>query len=247
MNGIDVSQHNGIIDWDKVKASGKVDFVILRCGFGREHSRQIDRTFERNYAECKRVGLPVGVYHYSYADSAADAEKEAEFCLKLISGKQLEFPVWFDVEERSHVLRGNCDDLVKAFCGRLEAAGYYAGVYSFDSFFASNLSADITRRYAAWSARVGNIKPTACKNVGMWQHSWRGSIPGISGDVDTNISYYDYPSAIKKRCLNGFSEVDKQRFSVSAVADNLTAEQAAEIMKKCSEMGMTAVRQRKEV
>lgn len=247
MNGIDVSQHNGVIDWDKVKASGKVDFVILRCGFGREHSRQIDRTFERNYAECKRVGLPVGVYHYSYASSAADAEKEAEFCLKLISGKQLEFPVWYDIEERSHVLRGNCDDLVRAFCGRLEAAGYYAGVYSFDSFFASNLSADITRRYAAWSARVGSIKPTACKNVGMWQHSWRGSIPGISGDVDTNISYYDYPTIIKKRCLNGFSEVDKQRFSVSAIADNLTAEQAAEIMKKCSEMGMTAVRQRKEV
>ena len=125
--------------------------------------------------------------------------------------------------------------------------GTSAGVYSFDSFFASNLSADITRRYAAWSARVENIKPTACRNVGIWQNSWKGSVPGISGDVDTNISYYDYPSAIKKRCLNGFYVVDKQRFSVSAVADNLTAEQASEIMKKCSEMGMTAVRQRKEV
>ena len=247
MRGIDISQHNGNVDWDKVKASGKVDFVILRCGFGREHSRQIDRTFERNYAECKRVGLPVGVYHYSYASSALDAEKEAEFCLKLIKDKQLEFPIWFDIEERAHVLRGNCDDLVKAFCGKIEAAGYYAGVYSFDSFFSSNLSPEITKRYAAWSARVENIKPTACKNVGMWQHSWRGSIPGISGDVDTNISYYDYPTAIKKRCLNGFSEVDKQRFSVSAIADNLTAEQAETIMRKCSEMGMTVVRQRKEV
>ena len=247
MRGIDISQHNGNVDWDKVKSDKNVNFVILRCGFGREHSRQIDRTFERNYAECKRVGLPVGVYHYSYANSVADAEKEAEFCLKLIKDKQLEFPVWFDIEERSHVLRGNCDDLVKAFCGRLEAAGYYAGVYSFDSFFASSLSPEITKRYAAWSARVENIKPTACRNVGMWQNSWKGSVPGISGDVDLNISYYDYPTAIKKRCLNGFSEGNKQRFSVSAIADNLTAEQAAEIMKKCSEMGMTAVRQRKEV
>ena len=85
MTGIDVSQHNGVIDWDKVKASGKVDFAILRCGFGREHASQVDEQFERNYSECKRVGLPVGVYHYSYATSALDAEKEAEFCLKLIS------------------------------------------------------------------------------------------------------------------------------------------------------------------
>lgn len=244
MYGIDISQHNGVIDWSKVRASEQVDFVILRCGFGRENSRQIDRQFEKNYAECVRVGLPVGAYHYSYAGTAADAEKEAEFCLKLIKGKKLAFPVWFDIEERSHVLRGNCDDLVNAFCGKMEKAGYWCGVYSFDSFFKSNLSADITKRYSAWSARVENIKPVSCKNVGMWQYSWKGSILGISGDVDMNISYKDYPSAIRKHGLNGFCADEKQRFKVSAIAENLSEEQADMIMRECSELGMTAVRRK---
>lgn len=242
MNGIDVSTHNGFIDWGKVKASGKVDFAILRCGFGREHPRQIDKQFERNYAECTRLGIPVGAYHYSYAGTAADAEKEAEFCLKLINGKKLAFPVWFDIEERSHVLRGNCDDLVNAFCGKMEKAGYWCGIYSFDSFFASNLSADITKRYSAWSARVENIKPVSCKNVGMWQYSWKGSVFGISGDVDMNISYKDYPASIRKQGLNGFCADEKQRFKVSAISENLTEEQADMIMRECSELGMTAVR-----
>lgn len=242
MNGIDVSQHNGVIDWEKVKASGKVDFAILRCGFGRENLRQADIRFERNYAECTRLGIPVGVYHYSYANSPEDAEKEAEFCLKLLKGKKFLMPVWYDIEEKSHLERGNCDDLVNAFCGKMEAAGYWCGVYSFDSFFASNLSADITKRYSAWSARVENIKPVSCKNVGMWQYSWKGSVLGISGDVDMNISYKDYPSAIRKQGLNGFCADEKQRFKVSAIAENLTEEQADMIMRECSELGMTAVR-----
>lgn len=241
MKGIDVSQHNGVINWDKVKASGTVDFAVLRAGFGREHPNQADKQFVRNYEECKRVGMPVGAYHYSYAKSPEDAEKEAEFFIKLIDGKKLEYPVWFDIEERSHVSRGNCDDLVRAFCDRMEKAGYWCGVYSFDSFFASNLSAEITKRYAAWSARVEFIKPLCCKNVGMWQYSWAGKIPGISGDVDLNESYYDYPSSIRKKGLNGFSEAEKQLFGVSAVVENLEKAEADKIAENCSKMGMTAV------
>ena len=156
MNGIDVSQHNGVIDWEKAKASGKVDFAILRCGFGRENLRQADIRFERNYAECTRLGIPVGVYHYSYANSPEDAEKEAEFCLKLLKGKKLQMPVWYDIEEKSHVIRGNCDDIAKAFCDMLEAAGYFVGVYTFDSFARTNLSDKIKKRYAMWIARIGS-------------------------------------------------------------------------------------------
>ena len=106
----------------------------------------------------------------------------------------------------------------------------------------SMLSADITRRYSAWSARVENIKPTHCKNVGMWQYSWKGFVPGISGDVDMNICYKDYPTSIRKQGLNGFSADEKQRFKVSAIAENLTEEQADLISRSCSELGMTAVR-----
>lgn len=201
MNGIDVSQHNGVIDWDKVKASGKVDFAILRCGFGREHSRQIDKQFERNYAECTRLGIPVGVYHYSYAQSPEDAEKEAEFCLKLIKGKRFQMPVWYDIEEKSQLDRGNCDDIAKAFCGRLEAAGYFVGVYTFDSFAKTNLSNNTKLRYAMWIARIGS--EPRFSPYGIHQYSWVGRVDGISGNVDMNRCFLDYPKVIVEKKFNG--------------------------------------------
>lgn len=202
--GIDVSKHNGVIDWERVKAAG-VEFALLRCGYGVENPAQKDLQFERNYAECRRVGIPVGAYHYSYAVNAEGAEREAEFCLKLIKGKQFEYPVFFDIEERRQVNIGNCDALVRAFCDKLEKAGYFAGVYSYDAFFGSNLSRDIPSRYAAACARLG-AKPKFVKDYGIWQHSWTGRIDGISGDVDMDICYRDFPAEIKAAGLNGFKK-----------------------------------------
>lgn len=201
MKGVDVSTHNGVINWDKVKASGKVDFVILRCGFGREHPRQVDRQFERNYAECTRLGIPVGVYHYSYALSPEDAEKEAEFCLKLLKGKKLQMPVWFDIEEKSHVIRGNCDDITSAFCKKLEDAGYFVGVYTFDSFAKENLTNRTKLRYAMWVARIGSVPKFS--PYGIHQYSWKGKISGILGDVDMNDCLINYPAVIVNKHFNG--------------------------------------------
>ena len=201
MNGIDVSTHNGFIDWGKVKADKQVDFAILRCGFGREHPRQIDSRFERNYAECTRLGIPVGVYHYSYALSPEDAEKEAEFCLKLLKGKKLQMPVWYDIEEKSHVDRGNCDDIAKAFCDKLEAAGYFVGVYTFDSFARTNLTDKTKVRYAMWIARIGSAPKFS--PYGIHQYSWTGKINGIKDDVDLNNCLRNYPAVIVKKHLNG--------------------------------------------
>lgn len=201
MYGIDISTHNGFIDWGKVKASGQADFAILRCGFGREHPRQVDRQFERNYAECTRLGIPVGVYHYSYAISPEDAEKEAEFCLKLIKGKKLQMPVWYDIEEKSHVDRGNCDDIAKAFCDRLEAAGYFVGVYTFDSFARTNLTDKTKVRYAMWIARIGSAPKFS--PYGIHQYSWTGKIDGIKGDVDMNSCCRNYPEIIIDKHFNG--------------------------------------------
>ena len=240
VKGIDVSQWNGVIDWAKVKASGAVDFAILRCGFGREHPKQIDRQFERNYRECTRLGIPVGVYHYSYAASAADAEKEADFCLELIKGKKLQMPIWYDIEEKSHVLRGNCDDIARAFCDKVEKAGCFTGIYTFDSFAKTNLSDDVKKRYAMWIARIGGTPSSS--PFGMHQYSWEGKIDGISGDVDLNTALADYPTAIKNRGLNGFSTAEKLLFRVDAVMQYLSEDAAGLIMEKCSELGMTAVR-----
>lgn len=201
MNGIDVSQHNGIIDWEKAKASGKVDFAIIRCGFGRENLRQADSRFERNYAECTRLGIPVGAYHYSYANSPEDAEREAEFCLKLIAGKRFQMPVWYDIEEKSHLERGCCDDIAKAFCGRLEAAGYFTGVYTFDSFAKTNLTDRTKKRYAMWIARIGSAPRFS--PYGIHQYSWTGRVDGIAGNVDMNRCVSDYPKVIVGKKFNG--------------------------------------------
>lgn len=210
MNGIDVSNHNGLIDWEKVKSSGKVDFAILRMGYGVKSAKQKDTQFERNYAECKRLGIPVGAYHYSYATNPTQALQEAKFALELLKGKEFEYPIYIDIEDptQTPLPKTVCSSIVNAFCGALEAENYWAGVYSFDTFFQSNLDAGIPSRYATWIARVENVFPKCVDKslVGIHQYSWKGSIPGIKGDVDLNTCYKNYPAAIKAAKKNGFKD-----------------------------------------
>jgi GH25 family lysozyme M1 (1,4-beta-N-acetylmuramidase) len=220
---IDVSAHNGVIDWAKVKNYG-VQGAIIRTGFGEEHPSQIDTRFIANYKGCKAVGLPVGAYHYSYATTATDAAKEADFVLKLLKDKQFEYPIYFDIEDKVHTKldKATCDSIVTAFCSRLEKAGYWAGVYSFDSFFATHLSTAIVQRFTAWVARVEDIKPTYCKQYGMHQYSWRGFVNGINGEVDLNYCFKDFPSMIKAKRLNGFTDT----YKLTAVKGDLTMAEA---------------------
>ncbi|MCA9746130.1 MAG: glycoside hydrolase, partial [Ruminococcus sp.] len=123
--GIDVSKWQGDINWEKVRASG-VEFAMLRAGFGRCQG-QNDTSFERNYREAKKNDILVGAYHYSYAKTVSDAEKEAEYFLSLISGKSFEFPVAFDIEDNSqkNLSREEISNIVEAFCGKTDKAGYF--------------------------------------------------------------------------------------------------------------------------
>ena len=201
--GIDVSYAQGVIDWEKVKASGLVDFAILRAGYGKETS-QIDDQFSRNYTACKQLGIPVGVYWYSYATTAAEAEQEAKVCLQTIQGKQFEYPVTFDIEEERSLPQANA--LCQAFCSVLEAAGYYAAIYTFKSALESNFSAAIKSRYDIFLSHVGVQQTSYAGAYGLWQYSWTGRIPGISGDVDLDYAYKDYPAMIQNAGLNGFTK-----------------------------------------
>ena len=219
---IDVSQWNGMIDWAKVKKAG-IDGAIIRTGFGRESASQIDKQFETNYKGAKAVGLNVGAYHYSYATTVADALLEADFVVKLLKGKQFEFPIYFDIEEKCHVAltKTECDNIVIAFCSKLEKAGYWCGVYSFDSFFfIAPLNSHCTAFYGVDSKRVENIKPTYCKAYGMWQYSWLGFVDGIKGEVDMNICYKDFPTTIKANRLNGFGR--EETCTITAVKTGVT-------------------------
>ena len=201
--GIDVSYAQGEINWDAVKASGQVNFAILRAGYGRETS-QVDTQFERNYAACKRLGIPIGVYWYSYATTAAEAEQEAKVCLQTIRGKQFEYPVAFDIEEARSLPQA--DALCTAFCNALEKQGYYAAIYTFKSALENNISAAIKSHYDIFLSHVGVQQTSYAGAYGLWQYSWTGRIPGISGDVDLDYAYKDYPAIIKAAGLNGFTK-----------------------------------------
>lgn len=206
-HGIDVSEHQGVIDWDKVKASGKVDFAILRAGYGREIS-QVDRQFERNYSECKRLNIPVGAYWYTYAVTAEEAKQEASVCLRTLDGKSFEYPVAFDIEEKSSLMRAS--ELCEAFCSELEKAGYGTAVYSFKNAFENNITSEITNKYETFLSHIGVEQTNYSGDYGLWQYSWTGRIDGISGDVDLDYSYKDYPEIIRKSGLNGFTMPDTQ-------------------------------------
>lgn len=201
--GIDVSYAQGVIDWEKVKASGQVDFAILRAGYGKETS-QIDNQFSRNYTACKQLGIPVGVYWYSYATTAEEAEQEAKVCLQTIQGKQFEYPVAFDIEEARCLPQA--DALSTTFCTALENAGYYTAIYTFKSALESNFSAAVKNRYDIFLSHIGVQQTDYAGSYGLWQYSWTGCIPGISGDVDLDYAYKDYPTMIQNAGLNGFTK-----------------------------------------
>ncbi len=226
--GIDVSKHNGPIDFKKVRASG-IGYVIIRAGYGRLTSQK-DILFESHYSAAKVAGLDVGAYWYSYAMSVEEAVQEAKACIECIRGKRFEYPIYFDLEEQKQFAKGKafCSDIVTAFCSELEAAGYWAGLYISRSPLQTHINERVAKRYALWIAEYNAV----CRysgSYGMWQRSATGQIPGINGDVDLDECYTDYPAMIKKAQLNGYS--NKQYRIVSYTLDESTAFRAYEIMK----------------
>lgn len=199
--GIDVSVWQGDIDFNAVKASG-IEFVIIRAGYGIGHK---DNWFEENYRKAKTAGLDVGAYWYSYASSAGEAALEAQSCVNILSGKSFEYPVYFDLEEKSQLNRGRdfCDSLITSFCNNLEACGYYAGFYTSLSVANNLVSSHVRDRYALWIAQW-NTHCSYQGSYGLWQYSSSGSVDGIAGRVDMDYAYVDYPSVIKNAGLNGY-------------------------------------------
>lgn len=209
MNLIDVSHHNGDIDWTKVKNDKKnnIEGAIIRAGCGK-YAKQKDEKFEDNFWDAISEKLHVGAYWYSYALTADEAELEAKAFLECIKGKRFDLPVYFDIENKTQTRLGKevCTAITERFMNVLEAAGYFAGVYSYDSFFKDYLSEDIRKRYVIWTARVENVKPQYAPEWGIHQYSWEGKIDGIKTKTDLNKCIKDYPQTIKKAGLNGYSK-----------------------------------------
>ena len=223
---LDVSYHQGAIDFWKMKNAG-VEGVILRCGYtgyGSAKTKQKDVRFEEYYKGAREAGLPVGVYWYSCASTEAEAIEEAKLTLEYIEGKQLDYPVFFDSED-THWQRplsvAELSRVAKAFCETIENAGYYAGIYASTSWLNSEVDMSFLKNYDVWVAHYGVSKPSYKGNYGMWQHSSKGSgkVYGTSSEyVDMNLCYKDYPAIIKKAGLNGYDkdQPDAKPFKVGA-------------------------------
>ena len=194
---IDVSEHQGIINWEQVK--DHIDGVILRCGYGMDIASQDDKQWARNVAECERLGIPYGVYIYSYATNTDRAKSEAQHVLRLIQGHKLSYPVYFDIEEPG--TEGSAVANAIAFGDIIEAAGYWCGVY-YNRNWHNNVIKGQLDRFTRWGAGYGtnngqkqdNYKPGFGEDI--WQYSSKGSVPGVSGNVDVNVCYRDFPAEI---------------------------------------------------
>lgn len=218
--GIDVSEWQGTIDWETVRASG-VEFAILRAGYGRVASQK-DKTFDANYFGCKAANIPCGAYWYSYATSEDEARQEAATCLDILKYKQLEYPVYYDVEEQRTLGLGKekVSAVIKAFCDVLEKAGYFAGLYMSAYPLGNLVSEEVRNRYAVWVAHYGVTKPVYSGKYGIWQKCSTGTVPGIAGNVDLNEAYEDYPEIIKAAELNNWKAAEEKKHRLRVYLDD---------------------------
>lgn len=204
--GIDVSRWQGHIDWAKVKAAG-IQFAIIKAG-GSDAGFYTDLRWEENYRGAKANGIAIGAYYFvGPACTSADAGKaDAQRFLSQLAGKQLEYPVYIDVEATAPVAKAGATAAAIAFCRALEAAGYFAGIYSSTySGFRDRLDDSKLTPFTHWVAQYAS-KCTYGGAYGIWQYSSTGSVNGISGNVDMDISYIDYPSTIKTGGFNGYAK-----------------------------------------
>ncbi len=186
--GIDVSTWQGTINWSS--ASQEIDFAILRLGY----STSLDDQFKNNASGCNTYGVPFGVYLYSYATTTAEAKAEAEFAISALSNYDVDLPVFFDFEDEDQINLSSAtkNAIVKTFCDTLNDAGYQAGLYTFLSWFNSYFTDSYYSSMPKWVAQISSSCSYA-KGLTMWQYSWTGSVSGISGDVDMNYYYGEFP------------------------------------------------------
>lgn len=189
---IDVSEHNQKIDWAQARIH--IDGVIIRCGYGMNMKSQDDLWWKYNADECTRLGIPFGVYLYSYANTDEKSRSEAAHVLRLIKGYKLSYPVYLDLEEqvspdtRAHAVRG-----ARIFADIVESAGYWVGIYANENWYKTVIGSALDR-YTKWVAKYSSKAPDV-PNVDIWQYTSSGRVPGLfgnGGNVDVNHCYRDF-------------------------------------------------------
>lgn len=240
MKGIDVSEHQGVINWDKLL--GKIDYAILRVGYGSDITSQDDKYFKRNADECTRLKIPFGVYLYSYATTVSQAESEAKHTLRLIKGYKLDYPVYYDLEDGNTTGRESAStiaNIAKTFCEILEKNNYFVGIYANTYWFNNKLTDKIFNNYVRWVAEYNKV----CNYKGkyhMWQYSSTGRLDGIAGNIDMNYCYEEYSEIIKNKALNGYKKaVEKSQLLSLTLEGEKKVGKALEIIAEANPKGET--------
>ncbi|MGX8834754.1 GH25 family lysozyme [Amedibacillus sp. YH-ame6] len=205
IRGIDVSEHNGVINWENMKAQG-LSFVIIRSSWG--HFVE-DKQFRRNVKECDRLRIPYGLYHYSYVSNKEEMKVEADGFIGLCKSCKPLYPCYIDMEDAdgwkaSLNVRNEMNvETCYYTCDALEQAGFYAGIYANLDWLTNRINSSRLDRFDKWVAQWA-ITNSYSLPYGMWQYTSDGSIPGHNGRLDMDYAYYDYPVIIKEQGLNGY-------------------------------------------
>lgn len=211
---IDVSRYQGLIDWAQVAAAGYKGAMLKTVSTNRKLSKRadglyIDPTFESNYRNAKAAGLDVGVYYYTNATSEAMADAELALLRQALRGKELTMPVALDMENEALAVLKPKDltNLAAYHLEQIEKMGFFSQFYTYTSY--ANVHLDMARlsgRWDVWLADYTGKTPNVTFNYNAHQHTSKGSVPGISGNVDLNVTTLNYPKIIRKKGLTRLRE-----------------------------------------
>lgn len=211
---VDVSRYQGLIDWAQVAAAGYKGAMLKTVSTNRKLSKRadglyIDPTFETNYRNARAAGLDVGVYYYTYATSEAMADAELALLRQALRGKELTMPVAVDMEDAALTVLKPKDltNLAAYHLEQIEKMGFYAQFYTYTSYANRNLEMErLAGRWDIWLADYTGKTPKAAFHYSAHQHSSEGRVPGISGNVDLNVTTLNYPRIIRKKGLTRLRE-----------------------------------------
>lgn len=210
---VDVSRYQGLIDWAQVAAAGYKGAMLKTVSTNRELSKRadglyIDPTFETNYRNARAAGLDVGVYYYTYATSEAMADAELALLRQAVYGKEFSLPICVDVEENKLKQLSTLDlsNLTAYALEQVERMGFYAQLYTYTGYKYELDMARLSSRWDVWLADYTGKTPNVTFNYNAHQHTSKGSVPGISGPVDLDVTTVNYPRIIKAKGLTRLRE-----------------------------------------
>ena len=245
IRGIDVSKHNGYVNFEKVKQNG-IDFVILRIGYRgyMDGSLNIDPTFIQNYNKAKKRGLYVGGYFFSQAKDKNEGIAEREYCLKIIKDNNIyfDYPVYIDTEwaNKNHngradnISNSNRTDAIIGFCSTMESNGVYTGIYRSENWLKTKTNYSALTLFDKWIAKWANFAPSEqYGKYNMWQYSNNYKIDDTRFDISK--AYIDFADIIKNKGLNKYNKTKIYDININ----NISVGDMTTFKKLCEDLKLT--------